>query len=118
MTGENTVDASSPVALHDPLLDCLAYVARHFDRPFSSAAVMNALPVRDHALTADLFERAAERIGLQSKLVHRRIAKISSLVLPAILPLSNGEACVLLRKKGKRSWLVVFPSISDKPRQP
>lgn len=116
MTGENTVDASSPVTLHDPLLDCLAYVARHFDRPFSSAAVMNALPVRDHALTADLFERAAERIGLQSKLVHRRIGKISSLVLPAILPLANGDACVLLRKKGKRSWQVVFPSISDKPR--
>lgn len=101
----------------DVLLDCLAFVAQRFGRPFSKQSVLAGLPLRDQQLTVDTFERAAERVGLRSRLFKRSISSVSGLVLPAIVLLRSGEACVLIKRHGKRSVSVVFPHLSDKSRK-
>jgi len=55
-----------------------------------------------------LFTRAAERAGLTSRLLRRPLQKISNLVLPAVLLLKDGNACVLLAKNAE-NYTVVLP---------
>lgn len=80
----------------DPLLGCLVLLTKLQHRPFSADALRAGLPLVDNRLTPDLFERAAERAGLSSRIVRRSLEEISELVLPAILLLNDGQACVLV----------------------
>jgi ATP-binding cassette subfamily C protein LapB len=102
----------------DPMLDCLGFLARRLGRPFSRAAILSALPVPTNGrLGADLAARAAGKLGFEFKMVRRRPSAVSPLLLPCIALLDNGEACVLLARKGSQPELqVVFPSLSDEPR--
>lgn len=77
----------------DPLLDCLVVLAKLENRPISKDSLRAGLPLADH-LTLELFPRAAARAGLTARTVRRPLRKISNLVLPAILLLKNGQACV------------------------
>src|SRR5437667_3125179 len=85
-------------AADDPLLGCLLVLAKFFNNPVSADALTAGLPLVDHRLTPELFLRAASRAGLSAKLVKRSLNKISELVLPAVLLLKDGQACVLVRK--------------------
>ena len=114
---DQSSDAIFATAPEDPLLECLKHVAGHFDRPFSAASVLAGLPIRDERLSIDLFERAAERIGLHARVLRRQVSDVSGLVLPAIVPLRNGDACVITQMAGRRSCRVVFPLVSDKSRR-
>ena len=80
---------------NDPLLKCLTLLTRFFNHPFSEETLAAGLPLDNGRLTPELFSRAAERAGLKSKLVHRALGEISPLVLPAVLLLKDGRACVL-----------------------
>ena len=101
----------------DHLLACLEYVARGFGKPFSRASAMNGLPLDGHILTANLLPRAAERVGLNARLVRRRVKRVPAIVAPFIVLLDSGEACVVTAKKaGGRRAKVVFPSYSHDAR--
>lgn len=91
----------------DPLLACLLWLARRFNRPASAEALVAGLPLETHRLTPALFPRAAARAGMSARLVRRRLDEIPELVLPAILLLDQGEACVLLRRGGEAGQLLV-----------
>lgn len=80
---------------NDPLLKCLTILSRYFNHPFSEETLAAGLPLDKGRLTPDLFSRAAERAGLNTKLVHRALDKISPLTLPAVLLLKDQRACVL-----------------------
>ena len=79
----------------DPLLKCLVLLTRFFNHPFSEETLSAGLPLDKGRLTPDLFGRAAERAGLNSKLVQRPLDKISPLTLPAVLLLKDQRACIL-----------------------
>ncbi len=79
----------------DPLLDCLVILCRIHDRPQSADGLIAGLPLKDCRLTPRLCVRAAERQGFSARVLRRPLHKISSLVLPAILLLRDGSACVL-----------------------
>ncbi|MDR1994983.1 type I secretion system permease/ATPase [Azonexus sp.] len=81
---------------HDPLLDCLVELSRIHGRPSTRAALVAGLPLEKGILSPSLFARAASRAGLAAKLVRRPLARIDDVLLPAVLLLKNGEACVLL----------------------
>ena len=81
--------------MKDPLLNSLIYVSRYFGLANSPEALINGLPLSNGKLTPFLFPRAAERAGLIAKENQADLDAISSLVLPAILILKEGEACVL-----------------------
>ena len=99
---------SSGVALFDdPLLDCLVILTALYERPHSGAALTAGLPLVDQRLTPELFVRAASRAGLSARVVRRELAAISPLVLPCVLLLKGGQACVLVRIDGERARAIL-----------
>src|SRR5262245_56942737 len=70
---------------HDPLLDCLVELSRIHGRPSTHAALAAGLPLEVRGLTPSLFQRAAARAGLDSKVVRRPLERIESALLPVIL---------------------------------
>ena len=81
---------------HDPLLECLVSLARIHQQPRSHDALIAGLPLVNNCLTPSLFERAARRAGLASKVLRRPIAKINPSLLPVVLVLKDGNACLLV----------------------
>lgn len=82
--------------MRDPLLNSLIYVSRHYGLSNSPDALINGLPLSDDRLTPFLFPRSAQRAGLVAKENRSSLDAISALVLPAVLLLKGGDACVLV----------------------
>ena len=82
--------------LHDPLLDCLLEVARIHGRASTRAALVAGLPLLNGKLSPALIARAANRAGLNCRVVRRGLEQILQAQMPVILLLSDNEACVLL----------------------
>jgi ATP-binding cassette, subfamily C, bacterial LapB len=80
----------------DPLADSLLHLAAHHGRALSRGALLAGLPVERGILTAALFERAAQRAGLEAQLSERRLEEIPALVLPAVLLFHDGSTRILL----------------------
>ncbi|MFA0413055.1 type I secretion system permease/ATPase [Vibrio renipiscarius] len=81
--------------MQDPLLSSLIYVSRYYGLANSPEALINGLPLSDGKLTPFLFPRSAERAGLVAKENRSDLMAISDLVLPVVLLLKGGDACVL-----------------------
>ncbi|WP_070969052.1 type I secretion system permease/ATPase [Vibrio sonorensis] len=81
--------------MQDPLLNSLIYVSRYYGLANSPEALINGLPLSDGKLTPFLFPRSAERAGLVAKENRSQLSEISQLVLPVVLLLKSGDACVL-----------------------
>ena len=96
-------------AIDDPLLDCLVYLTEHFGNPRSTDVLKAGLPHSGEALSATLFVRAAERVGLKAKVMRRRLESINKFVLPAVLVLKNSSACILAERPSKGRAKIVLP---------
>jgi len=94
---------------NDALLKCLVVLTRFFNRPFSEETLSAGLPLVDGKLTLPLFERAAERAGLIAKVTQKSLAKLSPLVLPVVVLLNDGNACILKTLKADGSCEIVDP---------
>lgn len=80
-----------------PLVICLSIISRLMGRPVSSATLKAGIPQEKGVITAASIVRAAERIGIRAKTVYReQLRDITKLVMPCILLLRGGNACVLL----------------------
>ncbi len=89
-------ETGSPERTHfDPLLDSLVVVAKLYDKHVTATALSAGLPLVENKLTTTLLPRAAERAGLSARMLNRPLDEIVPEVLPAILLLHNGHACVL-----------------------
>lgn len=108
---------------YDPLLECLVIFAKIHNRPISVEALISGLPVKPgddgpELFSIDkpkgLFSRVASRAGFASRLIHRELDKLSRLLLPCILVLRNGNACILetIDRKNRRAK-VIFPEIGE-----
>ncbi|MDG3086286.1 type I secretion system permease/ATPase [Vibrio hannami] len=82
--------------MRDPLLNSLVYVSRYYGLSNSPEALVSGLPLSDGCLTPFLFPRSAERAGLVAKENRTPLSDISDLVLPVVLLLKDGDACVLV----------------------
>lgn len=88
--------ASAPPPMTDSLLHSLLIVARLHDRPLTAEAATAGLPLERQRLTPALFERAAKRAGLASKLVNLPLARLDVTLCPIILLLEEEQAAVFL----------------------
>jgi ATP-binding cassette, subfamily C, bacterial LapB len=84
----------------DPLADALLFLAAHHGRTLSRDALLAGLPILDGRLTVALFERAARRAGLEVEAVHRALADLPALVLPAVLVMRDGTTRILVESHG------------------
>ncbi len=108
---------------YDPLLECLVIFSKLHNRPISVDALIAGLPVKPGASGPELFSidnpkglfsRVANRAGFASRLIRRDLSQISRLLLPCILVLRNGNACILesIDRKEKRAK-VIFPEVGE-----
>jgi len=91
----------------DQLLGCLKILARLLAKDVSVDTLTAGLPLVEGRLTPDLFDRAAERALLTSKIVRRPLKDIPNLVLPAVLMLTERKACVLVNIGNGRATIVM-----------
>ncbi len=108
---------------HDPLLECLVIFAKLYNRPVSIDALISGLPVDPKSRGPELFSidsskamfsRVAQRAGFVSRLIKRDLNHLSELLLPCILVLKNGHACILetIDRENKQAK-VILPEVSE-----
>ena len=103
----------------DPLTDALLYLAAHHGRALSRDALLTGLPITDGKLPVALFERAAQRAGLEVQAIKRPLAEIPALVLPAVLVMRDGTTRILLANHADpERATVIDPSSADRMRRP
>lgn len=93
----------------DPLVGCLVNLTKFFGKPQSPESLVAGLPLEDNRLTPALFQRAAGRINLSTRIVRRKISDIPEVVLPVVLLLKGRSACILVRRPGPGKVEVIFP---------
>ncbi len=114
---------TSPLQHFDPLLECIVIFAKLHNRPISVDALIAGLPVEPGSNGPELFSvdkpkglfsRVASRAGFASRLIKRDLSQLSRLLLPCILVLKNGNACVLesIDRKNSRAK-VILPEIGE-----
>src|SRR3546814_11040738 len=83
----------------DPLLGCLVEVTRLHGYPCTAQALSSGLPLVAQRLTPSLLARAASRAQCTARVVRPRLGGCSRGVLPALLLLNDGRACVLIEEQ-------------------
>jgi len=102
---------SSAATFDDPLLQCLVILTKLLNKPYSAEALKAGLPLVDNRLTPELFIRAASRANLSARLMKRSLSKFNPLVLPSVLLLKDGQACILLKYLERRKKVqIILPS--------
>src|SRR3954469_6255461 len=97
----------------DPVLECLAYLARVAERPSSPVLIKAGLALSaDGTLPFHQVEPALDQIGMRAEPVTRRLRGWPSAKCPAILELAEGRAAVLLDTRGAEG-LVFAPGIPE-----
>ena len=106
--------SEAQTAVGDPLLECLLLVVRAHGQRLSRDAVLAGLPVDRRGLLPSLFARAAARAGMSSNILRCPLERINRDLLPAILLLDNGGACVLtgFSEDGQRVR-VIHPELGE-----
>lgn len=97
----------------DALLECLLVVARAHGCALTRDAATAGLPLVDHRLTPSLFERAARRAGLASRVARRPLGQLNSDLFPVVLVLHDMQACVLLGWSDNGDARVIYPDLGD-----
>ena len=110
---EGQLDASTE---HDELLSCLLILARSHGEAITRDGALAGLPTERGRLTPSLFERAAYRAGLSSKIVCESLDRLKSELFPVVLLLEGGRACLLVdRSDDGRTLRLVYPELGDAP---
>src|SRR6476659_2883813 len=91
----------------DPVLECLAYVAREAERPSSPVLIKAGLALSaDGTLPFHQVEPALEQIGMRAEAItRRRLRGWPSAKCPAIIELEDERAAVLLETRGDEGLL-------------
>ena len=98
-----TLDAAADAAApgwdidNDALAHSLAWLTRHHGRAQSAESLLAGLPISG-PLGPDQAVRALREAGFTAGLVQRRIGDIHALLLPAVLLLKSGDACIVVRR--------------------
>ena len=86
-----------PSGIADALLHSVVWLTRHHGRERSAQSLLADLPLSG-AMGPGQAIRVMREAGFNAGLIQRRIGEIHSLLLPAVLPLKNGGACILVRR--------------------
>src|SRR4051812_25928152 len=97
----------------DPVLDCLAYLARQADRPSSPVLLRAGLALSaDGRLPFHQIEHALDQIGMRAEPIARRLKGWPSRKCPAILELADDRAAVLLDTR-ENEGLIYAPGVRE-----
>lgn len=114
LLGPAPVSSATPEL--DALLECLLIVARAHGELPTREALLAGLPIEQARLSPALFERAAKRAHLSSRLVKSPLSTLKPDLLPAIALLQDKNACVILELNTQTHQArVVYPELPDSP---
>nr|WP_295130590.1 type I secretion system permease/ATPase [uncultured Roseateles sp.] len=109
---EPVLDAEDEVGadIGDPLLQALVWLTHHHKRP-RSAASLRANGAADGVLSPAQAVRLMKEAGYEAAVQRRALNQINSLMLPTVILLNEGDACVLVRVLDEASgrYQVLFP---------
>lgn len=98
----------------DSLLECLLVVAGLRGRLLSREAALAGLPLEGGKLSPNLFERAARRGGLVSRIVVQPLNRLNSSLFPAVLFLKEQKSCVLVGiDNSSQVATVIYPELGE-----
>ena len=104
---------SAPSREIDPVLDCLAFLARKADRPSSPVLLRAGLALSDTGtLPFHQIEPALDQIGMRGHSIVRRLKGWPVQKLPAVLELNDDRASVLLETRSG-DGLIYAPGIAE-----
>jgi ATP-binding cassette subfamily C protein LapB len=104
---------SAPPREVDPVLDCLAFLARQADRPSSPVLLRAGLALSDDGLLPfHQVEPALDQVGMRGEVVRRSLTRWRDSQLPAILELHEQRAVVLLERRGD-DCLIYAPGVAE-----
>jgi len=84
----------------DPVLECLTFLARRYDRPSSPVVISAGLALTDTGkLPFHQIEAALEHVGIRTEVVRRPLRRWKAFNCPAILDMEDGHAVVLMEVK-------------------
>ena len=86
-----------PSGIDDALLHALVWLTRHHGRERSVESLLADLPLTG-PIGPDQAIRVMREAGFNAGLIQRRIGEIHALLLPAVLLLKNGDACIVARR--------------------
>jgi ATP-binding cassette subfamily C protein LapB len=97
----------------DLLLECLLSVCRHHGNSTTREALVAGLPFEGR-LTPSLFERAAKRANMVSKIIRKPLESLHNALLPAVLLLDDDQACLLMGWSADNELAkVIYPDLSE-----
>ncbi len=98
----------------DSLLQCLLALCRYHGSASTAQAVIGGLPLEGGNLTPALFDRAASRVGMVSRIVYKAADQIEPALLPAVIMQEGQRACLLVgwEDDGKTAR-VVYPDLNE-----
>ncbi len=82
---------------NDALAHALSWLTRHHGRERSPESLLSGLPLTGR-LGPDQALRALREAGFSAGLVQRRVADLHHLLLPAVLLLKEGDACIVVAR--------------------
>ncbi|MEO8618910.1 MAG: type I secretion system permease/ATPase [Sphingomicrobium sp.] len=104
---------SAPSREVDPVLDCLAFLARRADRPSSPVLLRAGLALSEHGtLPFHQIEPALDQVGMRGAPMVRRLKGWPSQRLPAILEFRDDRAAVLLETRAG-DGLIFAPGVAE-----
>jgi ATP-binding cassette subfamily C protein LapB len=99
------------MAISSSLVETLRIMAGHYGRRISSNSLTAGLPIPATGITPTLFERAAERADLTTRIFERTLEALAiSPNVPCILALEHKQACIL--------WEVKHPAKYPPKKEP
>ncbi len=106
----STVDASpqpDAATQEDPVLECLSFLARRYDRPSSPVVLSAGLALTDTGkLPFHQIEAALEHVGLRAEAIRRpTLRRWRPTSTPAVLELKDDHAVILLEVKAKQGLI-------------
>ncbi len=109
-------ERTDPVAEVDELLSCLLILARSHGATLTRDAALAGLPAAQGRLTPALFERAARRAGLASRVLRQPLAALKAELFPVVLLQQGDHACLLVgRSADGRTLQIVYPELGEAP---
>ncbi|HET7866604.1 MAG TPA: type I secretion system permease/ATPase, partial [Burkholderiaceae bacterium] len=101
----------------DALLQSLVWLTRHHGRERSAQSLLSGVSLSG-ALGPDQALRILREAGFNAGMIQRRLADIHSLLLPAVLLLRHGDACIVVARHapgpdGTVQYDVVMPGPSQ-----
>ena len=111
---KHAVEAGRQPPPQDDLLECLRVVARAHDQEMGRDALLAGLPLEEGRLTPGVFPRAASRAGLAARHARSRLVQLNPALMPVVVLLEPGRACVLVAMDVKsRTARVIFPELGE-----